>query len=265
MRSDERKQHIMNTAQENGFVSIPKTATALGVSVETIRRDINALCEKNQLKKVYGGAAPVKSPIWRSSKNLRKTEKTQQDKIAIAMEAAKMIRSRSVVALDGSECTLLMVEHLRDLREMTFVVHSLKVASALCDKLNSGDISGTVIMAGGQIIPTSYRSYTLSALDFIDRYHYDQAFIFAIGLSTTGASTTSTNPGLFVQHLMRRASSCILMVESNMLGRHSVMDFAKPTDFDNVITDDSHPCPADILEALQKANIPLTVVSSVEE
>ena len=52
MRSEERKQYIMKQAQENGFVSIPKTAASLGVSVETVRRDINTLCEKNQLKKV---------------------------------------------------------------------------------------------------------------------------------------------------------------------------------------------------------------------
>ena len=261
MRGEERKQYIMKTAQENGFVSIPKTAEALEISVETVRRDINALCEKNQLKKVYGGAVPVKSPIWRDPKNVRRSAKSQQGKINIVKEAAKMIRSRSVVALDGSEYTRAMVEQLQDLENMTFVVHSLKVATAICDKFNSGDISGTVIMAGGQIIPTSYRSYTLSALDIIERYHYDQAFIFAIALSATGASTTSTNPGMFVQHLMRRASSCILMVESSMLGKHSVMDFAKLTDFDRIITDDAHPCPADILEVLERENIPLTVVS----
>lgn len=262
MRSEERKQHILKTAQENGFVSIPKTAETLGISVETVRRDINALCEKNQLRKVYGGAAPVKSPIWRNPRNVKRSAQSQQGKIAIAKEAAKMIRSRSVVALDGSECTQLMVEHLQDVREVTFVVHSLKVATALCDKFNSGDISGTVIMAGGQIFPTSYRSYTLSALDFINRYHFDQAFVYAPAMTAAGVSTTSTNPGMFVQQLMRRASSCILLVESSMLGKHSVMDFAKLTDFDRIIIDDAHSCPADILEVLEKANISLTVVSS---
>lgn len=262
MRSEQRKLHILNTAQENGFVSIPKTAQLLGVSVETIRRDVDALCQKNQLKKVYGGAAPVKSPIWRSTKNARKTEQTQQGKIAIAMEAAKMIRDDNVIVLDGSDATDFMVRHLQGVHRVTFVVYSLKTATLLSDKINAGDFTGTVIMAGGQIMTPSYRSYTLSALDFIDRYHYDLAFISAPALSATGASTSSTNPGMFVQHLMRRASSCVLMVESQMLGKHSVMDFAKPTDFDRIITDDLYPCPADLLEVLENSETELTVVSN---
>jgi DeoR/GlpR family transcriptional regulator of sugar metabolism len=260
MRSDQRKQHIMQVAQENGFVSIPKTAASLGVSVETVRRDINALCEKNQLKKVYGGAAPVKSPIWRNSKNVKKSTQNQQGKTNIAKEAAKMIRDDTVIILDGSEATLRMVDYIPNVHGVTFVVNSLKLATSLVDKINSGNISGTVIMAGGQIITTTYRSYTLSALDFIDRYHYDLAFISAPALSVTGASTTSTNPGMFVQRLMRRASSCVLMVESQMLGKHSVMDFAKIQDFDRIITDDANPCPADILDVIQQSNTTLTVV-----
>lgn len=260
MRSEQRKQHIMQTAQENGFVSIPKTAQLLRVSVETIRRDVDALCKKNQLKKVYGGAVPVKSPIWRSSKTARKTEEIQQSKIAIAKEAAKMIRSNGVYVLDGSEATLRMVDHLPNVEHVTFVVDSLKVALALCEKLNAGAFNGTVIMAGGQIISSSYRSYTLSSLEFIDRYYYDIAFIYAPALSASGPSAASTNPGMYIQHLIRRASSCVLMVESQMLGKHSIMDFAKISDFDRIITDDAHPCPADILEVIEKSKTELTIV-----
>lgn len=262
MRSDQRKQHIMQVAQENGFVSIPKTAQYLGVSVETIRRDIDALCQKNQLKKVYGGATPVKTPIWRNTGNTRKSPNSQQGKIAIAKEAAKMIRSNGVYVLDGSDVTLRMVNYLPHVESVTFVVDSLRVALALCERLNAGGFSGTVIMAGGQIIPTSCRSYTLSSLDFIDRYHYDLAFIYAPALAASGASVASTNPGMFAQRLMRRASSCVLMVESQMLGKHSVMDFAKIPEFDRIITDDAHPCPADILEVIQQSpRTTLTVVS----
>ena len=151
---------------------------------------------------------------------------------------------------------------------MVFVAGVIGVQTGICkilqimgDKINAGDISGTVIMAGGQIITTSYRSYTLSALDIVNRYHYDLAFISATALSASGASINATNPGIYVQHLMRRASACVLVVESYKLGKHSVMDFAKPTDFDRIITDDSHPCPADLMAVLENSNTQLTVLS----
>ena len=262
MRSEERKLYILKVAKENGFVSIPKTAQFLGISIESIRRDISDLCKKNQLKKVYGGAIPIKDTIWRSSAGMRNALQNQQSRIAIAKEAANMIRDDQVVCLDCFELTGLIAEHVKNVYNVTFVVNSLKVAVTLCDKINAGDISGTVIMVGGQLVTNSYRCYTLSSLDIIERYYYDLAFISPMAMSASGVSCTSTNPGLYIQHIMGRATSSVLVVESYKLGKHSVMDFAKPTDFDRIITDDSNPVPADLLKVLQDSNTQLTVIAS---
>lgn len=262
MRNEQRKLHILKIAQDNGFVSIPKTAQLLGVSVESIRRDVAALCRQNQLKKVYGGAVPVKDTIWRSTSAMTKAMRNQQSRIAIAREAAAMIRDNQVICLDCSEFTELMVNYISDVRGVTFVVNSVRVAMTLCDKKNTGEIDGTVVMVGGQLVTTSYRCYTLSSLDIIERYYYDLAFISPAALSASGASSSATNPGLFIQHIMRRASACVLLVESYKLGKHSVMDFAKPTDFDRIITDDDNPFPADLMKVLQNSDTQLTVITA---
>ena len=261
MISQQRQTYILKAAQKNGFVSIPKTAEKLGVSVETIRRDINALCQKNQLKKVHGGAAPVKSPIWRDETYSVRIQRNQQGKIAIAREAAKMIRDRNIVSFDGGATTEVLVSYIQDVHDVTFVVNSLPIAIALTDKIQADEISGTVIVTGGQITAAGYRSYTFMAMDTMEKYHYDVVFISATALSGTGVSNSATNTGVYAQRLMRRASTCVLLADSDKLGKHSVMDFAKPTDFDRIITDDKIPCPADLLEVLQNSNTELTIVS----
>ena len=55
MKSIERQRFLMAKAKKNNFISIPDSAAELGVSVETIRRDINILCAQKQLKKVRSG------------------------------------------------------------------------------------------------------------------------------------------------------------------------------------------------------------------
>lgn len=264
MRSEQRKLHILKTAQEDGFVSIPKTAVALGVSVETIRRDVEDLCQKNQLRKVYGGATPIKSPRYKDEKLSVRLKQNPQGKLAIINEAIKMIQPGSFVSLDCGATTEFMVSQLHNVHSVSFLVNSLRVATILADKINAGEISGTIIMTGGQIITSTYRSYTLLAQETVSRYHADIAFVSATGLCASGASNSATNTAVFSKRLLERASTRVLLVESYKLGKHSTMDFAKLTDFDRIITDDQHPCPADILEALQGSNTELTIVSCEE-
>ena len=143
-------------------------------------------------------------------------------------------------------------------------VCSLRIATILCDKVNNGDISATVIMTGGQVFTGSHRSYTIAALETVDLYHYDLVFASATGLTGSGVSTTSTNQAMYTQHLMQRSAKCVLVLESHKLGKHALIDFAKPVNFDRIITDDQNPFPADLREVLEDSHIDLTIVSCEE-
>ena len=63
MKSIERQRFLMTKANKHNFVSIPDSARELKVSIETIRRDINILCEQKKLKKVHGGAVPLHAAV----------------------------------------------------------------------------------------------------------------------------------------------------------------------------------------------------------
>ena len=59
MLTNARQKIIESIALRDGEVIISKVAKELDVSIETVRRDINAMCKKNLLTKVHGGAIPV--------------------------------------------------------------------------------------------------------------------------------------------------------------------------------------------------------------
>ena len=55
----ERHKWLIDTACETGRVSVAEASTALGVVPETIRRDLDQLCNQKMLRRVHGGAIPI--------------------------------------------------------------------------------------------------------------------------------------------------------------------------------------------------------------
>lgn len=259
MIRQQRQELILKIARKDGFVSIPKTAKKLGVSVETVRRDINLLVQENLLRKVHGGAAPVKAPIRKDAPYVKRVQQNQQAKIAICTAAARMIRDGDVVTMDsGATCTIL-ASCIRDVHNVSFVVNSIHIATTLVDKINAGEISGRVVMLGGELNPQSLGTYSIITLDEIDKYHFDIAFISCSSLSADGVANT-TVAGSYVPHLMRRASSCILIADSDKAGKNSVYKFAELSDFDRIFVDDLLPCSEDIHKALEGTNTILSII-----
>ena len=255
----QRQEYILKIARKDGFVSIPQTAKKLGVSVETVRRDINALCANNQLRKVYGGAAPIKAPIRKDAPFAKRVLQNQQAKIAICTAAARMIRDGDVVTMDSGATSVTLATCIRDVHNVSFVVNSIRIATTLLEKINAGEISGKVIILGGELSPRTLGTYSIVTLDEIAKYHFDIAFISCSALSADGVANT-TVAGSYVPHLMRRASSCVLIADSDKIGKSSVYKFAELTDFDRVFIDNSAPCPEDIHKALEGTGTVLSVV-----
>ena len=255
----QRQDLILKIARKEGFVSIPKTAKKLGVSVETIRRDINALCADNLLRKVHGGAAPVKAPIRKDAPYAKRVLQNQQAKIAICTAAARMIRDGDVVTMDSGATCAVLASCIRDVHNVSFVVNSIHIATTLVDKINAGEISGRVIILGGELSPQSLGTYSIVTLDEIDKYHFDIAIISCSSLCADGVANT-TVAGSYIPHLMRRASSCILIADSEKVGKNSVYKFAELSDFDRIFIDNQHPCPEDIHKALDGTGTVLSVV-----
>jgi DeoR family fructose operon transcriptional repressor len=74
MFQEERRTWLTSHARSNGRVDVNESAEALGVTVETIRRDLNDLENKNLLRRVHGGAIPIEGYVYESSLATRKNQ-----------------------------------------------------------------------------------------------------------------------------------------------------------------------------------------------
>ena len=55
----ERQKKIMEILSVEGAVSVSRLSSELGVTEETVRRDLEKLERQNSLKRTHGGAVPI--------------------------------------------------------------------------------------------------------------------------------------------------------------------------------------------------------------
>ncbi len=260
MRAEERHKYILNSIKKNGFVSILEAAAALDVSDETIRRDINILSEKNLLKKVRGGASPIKLQYRKEQEYLRKNSDNQTERLAICKEAANIFHSNMVVALTRGTAMTTTAKLLSGLNDVTFVVNSLSLAEELAERIRIGEISGDVIMTGGELCMKTGSLVGNAATDMLDTFTFNLSICTCTALSAEGASVYLPTDSAYFSRVAKRSAVSVLLVESFKLGKKSTCTYAKLSDFDRIITDDKIPVPNDILKALENSKTELIVV-----
>lgn len=236
----------MTLATRDGSVSIPDTARQLGVSIETIRRDINRLCAENKLSKVYGGAVPVKRALRRDIDYYSRVERNRQAKTMIGAAAAHLVKNGDVVMLDCGVSVQSIALAFTNLRDVTFITNSVPTASNLLEKHSMGDIDGRIILIGGEMNCRNRFASGTAALETLDRYYADIAFISCTSVSADAVSSYDIDESLYSAALMRRASTSVLIAESEKFGKNSVCRFAGLADFAKIITDPENPVPDDI-------------------
>jgi DeoR/GlpR family transcriptional regulator of sugar metabolism len=262
MNAEKRRQHLLEKVNENGFISISDEAQAMGVSVETIRRDIDRMAGNKQLLKVRGGAAPARIQLRRDAEYMLRRLDNQQVKMSIGRAAASMITDGQVVFLDCGTSIQDIAKCISGVRNVTFVVNSVPVMSILLNKFAAGEIDGRAIMIGGEMDVHNRFTKGAGTVAELEHYSADIAFISCTAVSAQSVSGYTLDEGAYSSHLMQRAVKSVLVAESNKLGKTSLYAFARLGDFSCIITDDTHYIPENIKNSLAAANVNTVVVSN---
>jgi DeoR/GlpR family transcriptional regulator of sugar metabolism len=261
MNAEKRRQHLLEKVNENGFISISDEAQAMGVSVETIRRDIDRMAGNKQLLKVRGGAAPARIQLRRDAEYMLRRLDNQQVKMSIGRAAASMITDGQVVFLDCGTSIQDIAKCISGVRNVTFVVNSVPVMSILLNKFAAGEIDGRAIMIGGEMDVHNRFTKGAGAVAELEHYSADIAFISCTAVSAQSVSGYTLDEGAYSAKLIQRAVRSVLVAESNKLGKTSLYAFARPGDFSCMITDDTNHVPDHVKNSFAAANVHTVVVS----
>lgn len=173
MLTRQRKELLLSRLKRDGQIVARSLSEELGLSEDTIRRDLRELAADGLLQRVHGGALPLDLPPSPAMGNFSARQQIASDaKPAIARAAAAMIAPGQIIFIDGGTTAVQLARALpADLR-CTVVTHSPSVAVEL-----AGHPQVEVILIGGRLFKHSIVAMGPSTLEAIAQIRTDIYFM----------------------------------------------------------------------------------------
>jgi len=97
-----RRQSLLDLLSKQSSLRVPELAKALDISEGTVRNDLNALQSQGRLTRVHGGAVLVEREQFQNNSFKLRSQANSTAKIAIAREAAELVKVGDSILLDAS-------------------------------------------------------------------------------------------------------------------------------------------------------------------
>jgi DeoR family fructose operon transcriptional repressor len=232
MYPEERQQQILQRARTEGRVDVVALAEDLRVTTETIRRDLTVLERAGVLRRVHGGAIPVERLGFEPALATRDAVMTAE-KERIAKAAVEELPRDGAIIIDAGTTTGRLAEAIPLDRELTVVVNSPPLATALATRPNL-----TVIALGGRVRGRTLATVDDFALQLLGQVYVDVAFMATNGLTIErGLTTPDPAEAAVKRSMMAAARRTVLLADHTKVGNDYFARFGALADIDVLITD----------------------------
>ena len=227
----ERWDRLRTLLRHNRVVRVEQLCQELAVSPATVRRDLEQLEDRGEVKRVHGGAVTVaarlEEPLFDA-----KTEIASKEKRQIAQAALAFLKPGDTVYLDGGSTVLELARLLHDHTQLTVVTNSLRAAIELAGR------GPRLILAGGELRRISQTIVGPLTRCLLQELHVDTAFMGSLGLSVP-AGLTTTDPGeaYTKQFVMDHAARVVVLADSSKEGKVSFASAGNWANVDVLVTD----------------------------
>jgi DeoR/GlpR family transcriptional regulator of sugar metabolism len=252
----DRQQQIKELIIQRGVVRVNELSERFGVSVLTIRRDLDVLEQHGVLERSHGGAVRRQNlqeePLFTQKEQLDTREKQ-----VIGAAAAAMIEEGDMVLINSGSTTLQVIKALKEKR-VTIITTNIAAATI------AQDAQFEIIFLGGKYRVQSHSSTGSFALMALERIYANKVIIGVDGFSFTYGLTTPNLQEAEVARTMieRTVGTVIVTASSSKMGVVSNFKTTSVDKIDYLVTD---PAARDFLteQELQKAGIQLVIADKI--
>ncbi|MCW5719861.1 MAG: DeoR/GlpR transcriptional regulator [Devosia sp.] len=175
-----RQTQIVELARQKGGVSVEQLVAVFAVTPQTIRKDLNLLCERGTLLRTHGGAIHP-SGVENMEYEARRQIATAQ-KQAIGQAAAALIPDDASLFINIGTTTEAVSQALSGHHGLMVITNNINVANRLRTVP-----SIEVVIAGGVVRPADGGIVGEAAVDFIRQFKVDFAVIGVSAIDADGA------------------------------------------------------------------------------
>ncbi len=247
MLAEERRMRLVEWTRSAGLVDASDAADRLDVAVETVRRDLDVLQRRGLLRRVHGGAIATEKYAHEFTIPEREN-RSPLEKQQIAEVASKYLPEEGAVIVDGGTTCAALGPFLMDKPNLLVITNSVRLANTIAES------STQLYMLAGRVRATSLSSVGARTVEDLQDLNALVAFIGTNGISSDATFTAyDTDEALVKKSMMRNSVETIAMADHTKFDSVYPASFARPSDFDRLVTTVSAPQP--VIEQMTDAGV----------
>ena len=215
MHLTERQAQIAEMVREKQFLTVEALAAHFDVATQTIRRDLNTLCDLGLARRRHGGIERMSQTgnVAYGSRQIL----NRKAKMAIARNVARHIPDHASLAFSIGTTPELVAEALLDHEGLKIYTNNLNIA-LLCCKNQSFKVS----IAGGRIRPGDCDILGPSVGSFFSAYHVDFGIYGVAGVGEDGTLLDFHEEEVRARQVIREnARRTLLVLDHSKFSRHA--------------------------------------------
>lgn len=231
MSANPRLDHLVEEVRRQGSMSVEALADRLGVTLQTVRRDVKHLAQQGVLARYHGG---VRLPVS-TTENIEYQQRRQlneEAKRVIAREVARSIPEGCSLILNIGTTTEAIARELVRHRDLRVITNNLNVAAILADNPDC-----EVIVAGGVVRSRDHGIVGETAVDFIRQFRVDIGVIGISGIEQDGTLRDFDLREVKVaQSIIAQSREVWLAADSSKFDRRAMIELARLDQIDILFT-----------------------------
>ncbi len=229
----ERQQKIVETLNQVGAVSVSKLSEELGVTEETVRRDLEKLEAQELLRRTHGGALPIDDGSYELSLQKRRETNTEAKK-KLAKAAVALIATGDTIFLDASTTTYYMAREIKRMKlNVTVISNSLFVVNELSDAEN------VKMIAVGGLVGQNQSFVGRFAENCIEENYFANKMFFSSkgAVLENGILESNEQECAIKQQMLKNSNKHYYLCDKSKIGRVGFIKLAGFDEVDSFITE----------------------------
>lgn len=231
----ERHNQLLAILRQRGSAELDELAQRLGVSLSTIRRDLDALEKRNFVRRTHGGVVyntddSEAEPGVGKALAARLTDQVEAKQI-IGRHAASLVQPRMTLLLDGGSTVIFAAREIK-VRPIQVVTSSLAIANVFAD-----DDQVELTLIGGTLYPRTGVTIGTLARQCLTDLYADLCFVSLAGIDADAGYNINLEMARVERLMLEQASRSIVLMDSTKFGGRSLVRVCGLDQFDAIITD----------------------------
>lgn len=234
---EQRRNEIVAFINERGKVTFAQLKEAFpSVSEMTLRTDLKALDQNQQIVRIHGGAKSLDQVAGNDDFLKQRYIRNTDAKREIANKAVELVETNQTIFVDSGSTTTMLAHVLED-QPNVFVTSGLTCAIEMA-KLKSAKVS----LTGGNMNHRSMSINGIEAIQLIEKVNFDVAFMGVTNYSKkTGFTCESLEDAYVKRAAIKKAKKVIVLMDSSKYENDGTYTICDLNEVDVLVSDNKLP------------------------